>query len=45
MTMKQIRNTGKMMRKSCQPKNNVADGKIKKDLFNFYYLMQKQNNL
>ncbi|XP_026731025.1 general odorant-binding protein 72-like isoform X1 [Trichoplusia ni] len=28
MTMKQIRNTGKMMRKSCQPKNNVADEKI-----------------
>lgn len=27
MTMKQIRNTGKMMRKSCQPKNNVEDGK------------------
>ncbi|PZC75328.1 hypothetical protein B5X24_HaOG200787 [Helicoverpa armigera] len=28
MTMKQIRNTGKMMRKSCQPKNNVADEQI-----------------
>ncbi|XP_053608379.1 general odorant-binding protein 72 isoform X1 [Plodia interpunctella] len=28
MTMKQIKNTGKMMRKSCQPKNNVADEKI-----------------
>ncbi|XP_075977203.1 general odorant-binding protein 72-like [Anticarsia gemmatalis] len=28
MTMKQIRNTGKMMRKTCQPKNNVADDKI-----------------
>lgn len=28
MTMKQIKNTGKMMRKSCQPKNNVDDGKI-----------------
>nr|QCF41935.1 odorant binding protein [Athetis dissimilis] len=28
MTMKQIRNTGKMMRKSCQPKNNVEDEKI-----------------
>ncbi|KAI8432146.1 hypothetical protein MSG28_004620 [Choristoneura fumiferana] len=28
MTMKQIRNTGKMIRKSCQPKNNVEDEKI-----------------
>ncbi|XP_072931513.1 general odorant-binding protein 72-like [Epargyreus clarus] len=28
MTMKQIRSTGKMMRKTCQPKNNVADEKI-----------------
>nr|QJT73740.1 odorant-binding protein [Dioryctria abietella] len=28
MTMKQIKNTGKMMRKTCQPKNNVADEKI-----------------
>uniref|UniRef100_D2SNQ6 Odorant binding protein n=1 Tax=Heliothis virescens TaxID=7102 RepID=D2SNQ6_HELVI len=28
MTMKQIRNTGKMMRKSCQPKNNVSDEQI-----------------
>ncbi|XP_030023055.2 general odorant-binding protein 72 [Manduca sexta] len=28
MTMKQIRNTGKMMRKQCQPKNNVEDEKI-----------------
>nr|QIJ45748.1 odorant binding protein [Glyphodes pyloalis] len=28
MTMKQIKNTGKMMRKSCQPKNNAADEKI-----------------
>nr|AFD34175.1 odorant binding protein 4 [Argyresthia conjugella] len=28
MTMKQIRQTGKMMRKSCQPKNNVEDEKI-----------------
>ncbi|XP_028025256.1 general odorant-binding protein 72-like isoform X1 [Bombyx mandarina] len=28
MTMKQIKNTGKMMRKSCQPKNNVDDEKI-----------------
>ncbi|VVC94441.1 unnamed protein product [Leptidea sinapis] len=25
MTMKQIKSTGKMMRKSCQPKNNVED--------------------
>ncbi|XP_045499547.1 general odorant-binding protein 72-like isoform X1 [Colias croceus] len=28
MTMKQIKSTGKMMRKSCQPKNNVEDEKI-----------------
>ncbi|XP_039756858.1 general odorant-binding protein 72-like isoform X1 [Pararge aegeria] len=28
MTMKQIKSTGKMMRKTCQPKNNVADEKI-----------------
>ncbi|XP_026752548.2 general odorant-binding protein 72 [Galleria mellonella] len=28
MTMKQIKNTGKMMRKQCQPKNNVEDEKI-----------------
>nr|ALS03863.1 odorant-binding protein 15 [Ectropis obliqua] len=28
MTMKQLRSTGKMMRKSCQPKNNVEDEKI-----------------
>ncbi|XP_046967870.1 general odorant-binding protein 72-like [Vanessa cardui] len=28
MTMKQIKSTGKMMRKTCQPKNNVADDKI-----------------
>lgn len=28
MTMKQIKSTGKMMRKTCQPKNNVADGKL-----------------
>ncbi|XP_050344023.1 general odorant-binding protein 72-like [Nymphalis io] len=28
MTMKQIKSTGKMMRKTCQPKNNVDDEKI-----------------
>ncbi|XP_045773896.1 general odorant-binding protein 72-like [Maniola jurtina] len=28
MTMKQLRSTGKMMRKSCQPKNNVPDEKV-----------------
>ncbi|CAH0400012.1 unnamed protein product [Chilo suppressalis] len=28
MTMKQIKNTGKMLRKTCQPKNNAADEKI-----------------
>uniref|UniRef100_A0A3G2YUY2 OBP11 n=1 Tax=Corythucha ciliata TaxID=369451 RepID=A0A3G2YUY2_CORCT len=28
MTMKQIRNTGKMMRNSCQPKTDVKDEKI-----------------
>nr|QLI62021.1 odorant-binding protein 18 [Streltzoviella insularis] len=28
MTMKQIKSTGKMMRKSCQPRNNVEDEKI-----------------
>ncbi|CAK1582856.1 unnamed protein product [Parnassius mnemosyne] len=28
MTMKQLNSTGKMMRKSCQPKNNVEDAKI-----------------
>ncbi|XP_063538774.1 general odorant-binding protein 72-like isoform X1 [Cydia strobilella] len=28
MTMKQIKATGKTIRKTCQPKNNVADEKI-----------------
>lgn len=28
MTMKQIKQTGKMMRKTCMPKNNVEEGKF-----------------
>ncbi|XP_049874883.1 general odorant-binding protein 72-like isoform X2 [Pectinophora gossypiella] len=30
MTMKQIKNTGKMMRKTCMPKNNVEEEKVDK---------------